>query len=385
MDGPSLETDALGFSSAMIASTTYISIVTGNTEPLVITLILFLSGTGPFLSWGEKYQTLLAMVAIVALAAASRNLPDHPPGPYQWLGVLIAAAIGLFSTALLRRERRGRRQAEGKLMASRTTLIAQERRRIAGQLASGIAHDLNNTLNVMKLRLAMLMLDRALPQVQRERLRQIDRAIDDSARTVSRVRDLGRMRIGPQTETAQLRDVISQAIELARPSIEGKSALCGAPIEIQFETAQPLPRVTGAASDLRQVFLNLLLNAGDAMSRGGKIGIDAHADTVTVRVADQGSGIPAEQVKRIFEPFFTTKGTRGTGLGLSIAREILEALGGCISAQNRPAGGALFTLKFPIAAAVAAEGQPITNGHIERGCRLVSGTILRRTGRTSDG
>ena len=106
---------ALGFSSAMIASTTGISVITGETEPLFITLMLFLSGTGPFLSWGERYQALLSMVAIAALAVATRILPERPPDPYQWLGILIAAAIGVFSTALLRRVGRARRQAEEKL------------------------------------------------------------------------------------------------------------------------------------------------------------------------------------------------------------------------------------------------------------------------------
>jgi CheY-like chemotaxis protein len=111
-----------------------------------------------------------------------------------------------------------------------------------------------------------------------------------------------------------------------------------------------LSLVRGPASDLRQVFLNLLLNAADAVDRQGEIKIDSTIgdSAVIVRVADNGAGIPAQHIDRIFEPFFTTKGPRGSGLGLSSAREIMESIGGSISAINSADGGAMFVLRFPL-------------------------------------
>jgi signal transduction histidine kinase len=106
------------------------------------------------------------------------------------------------------------------------------------------------------------------------------------------------------------------------------------------------------------VFVNLLLNARDAMPHGGTVTVEAHVTgpTVTVRVADEGGGFQPEHLARVFEPFFTTKGARGTGLGLSLAYGTMEALGGSIRADNRPGGGAEMTLHLPLAPASVLVG-----------------------------
>jgi CheY-like chemotaxis protein len=111
-----------------------------------------------------------------------------------------------------------------------------------------------------------------------------------------------------------------------------------------------LPLIVGEPAELRQTFLNLLLNAQDAMPAGGTIGIAGNArnDKIIVKVEDEGQGITDENLGRIFDPFFSTKGKDGTGLGLSIASAAMARIGGTISAANRPEGGAVFTLNFPI-------------------------------------
>src|SRR5581483_2107075 len=128
------------FSSVMIASSTCITILTAQTQPLFIELTLFLAGTGPFLSWGEGAQAMLSMVALAAFGTATLALPNSIFDAYEVLGILIAAAIGLFSTALERRLRRARHQAEAEVLRGRETLLVQERLRLAGLLVSGIAH-----------------------------------------------------------------------------------------------------------------------------------------------------------------------------------------------------------------------------------------------------
>jgi len=126
---------AFSFSSLLIVSYACIAIETGEDEPLALALILFLAGTGPFLCWGEKIQALLSIVAITSFAVVSRILPSGVDW-YQWLAVLIGAAVGLFSTALARRQRHAQRRAEEELLESREMLIEHERMRIAGQLAA---------------------------------------------------------------------------------------------------------------------------------------------------------------------------------------------------------------------------------------------------------
>ena len=364
---------AFSFSAMMIASSTCIALITREKEPLFIALMLFLAGTGPFLSWGERTQALLSLVAFASFAVVIESLPKQEFDGYQWLGIVIAAAIGMFSTALERRLHRARRQAEEEVLKSRETLVAQERVRLAGQLASGIAHDLNNTLNIIKLRLATLAQDENVQANHSARLQAIDRATEDAARTVARVRELGRSRGENQSEPAQLSEVIAQALDLARTSIEGRSALHGAPIEIESHVPNLLPDVKGPAADLRQVFLNLLLNAGDAMRQRGKIKLESTVenDAVIVRVSDDGTGIPAEHLGRVFEPFFTTKGPHGTGLGLAIARQIMEGIGGSISVANQPAGGAVFTLKFPFATASLVQTKPTVAKQVGDRCHFL--------------
>jgi signal transduction histidine kinase/ActR/RegA family two-component response regulator len=342
---------AFAFSSVMIASSTAIAILTSQTQPLFIALMLFLAGTGPFLSWGERAQALLTVVAFLAFGITIASLPNSAFDPYQVVGILIAAAIGLFSTALERRLRRARWHAEAEVLKGRETLLLQERLRLAGQLASGIAHDLNNTLNVVKLRLSALSEDELVKGRHKSRLQALDRAIEDAARTVARVRELGKAGEDDGAETVQLCEIIAQAVELARSSIEGKPSLSGVSIQILPELPEALPPVKAPASDLRQVFLNLFLNAADALQHEGEIKIDSIVEdaAVMVRVSDNGTGIPAQHIERIFEPFFTTKGALGTGLGLSTASETMTRIGGSITASNRSAGGAVFTLRFPLA------------------------------------
>ena len=341
---------AFSFSSLLILSSACIAIETGEDEPLTLALILFLAGTGPFLCWGEKIQALLSIVAIASFAVVSRILPSGVNW-YQWLGVLIGAAVGLFSTALARRQRRAQRRAEEELLESREMLIEHERMRIAGQLAAGIAHDLNNTLNVIRLRFALINQDEQLMAKHSVRLEAIERAIEDAAQTVALVRELGMPRIAGDDEVVQLSEIVAQAIDLATDSIEGRSSISGRPIRFVSQMAADLPKVRVSASEIRQVFLNLFLNASDAMPPGGTIRVQSEVDqeTVAVRVCDQGIGIAAQNLGRIFEPFFTTKGPHGTGLGLSLARKVMDTIGGTITAANQPTGGAVFTLKFPVA------------------------------------
>jgi len=119
--------------------------------------------------------------------------------------------------------------------------------------------------------------------------------------------------------------------------------------------------VCGVAADLRYVFINLLLNARDAMPRGGTIRVrgSVAGGKAVVTVEDEGTGIPPEHLHSIFRPFFTTKGNQGTGLGLSMAYGVMARAEGSITAANRPEGGAVFTLTFPLPQAAPSTPSPV--------------------------
>ena len=310
--------------------------------------------------WFPVYWVSGSIKALTALASI---------GTAVLLVSVIPEALALRSPAELeainenlKNEITERRRAEEEVLKGRELLVQQERMRVVGQLASGIAHDLNNTLNVITLRVAAMAKDHSLQTLHATAFHAIERAIEDAVRTVDKVQELGRLR--REKQPAFLQTVISQAVELARTSIEERSALRGVPIQIEMELPPNLAPVDGSASDLRQIFLNLLLNAGDAMDKGGKIKIAANSiehGMVLVTVSDEGTGIRAQDLPHIFEPFYTTKGPRGTGLGLSIASSVMESMYGSISAANRPEGGAIFTLRFRCASHTAAKAEQSTD------------------------
>jgi two-component system, cell cycle sensor histidine kinase and response regulator CckA len=305
--------------------------------------------------------SIKAITAIASVATAILTLYIIPPA----LALRSPAELENLNRQLSM-EIRERRAAEAEVIKSRAAMIRQERIRVADQLASGIAHDLNNTLNVLVLRLNLIKRDTEFAQKHAASLQAIDLAVNDATRTVARVQELAKPRMVAPDEFVQIKDVVAEAIDLARTSIEGRPASRGHRVTIEQDIADGLPPVRGQLSDLRQVLLNLLLNASDATLDGKiEIGAAIENEEVVVRVLDEGSGIPPDQVTRLFEPFFTTKGPRGTGLGLSIAREIVEGIGGTIQVANRENGGAVITLRFPIlappilqsAAALPADGQ----------------------------
>jgi len=252
-------------------------------------------------------------------------------------------------TMVMLREATERVHAE-QLARMRDALIPNERMRAIGELASGVAHDLNNTLHAMNLRLSLIEQSEACRSAQGSNIAALSRAINDAALVVGRLQDFARQKTERTLDCVDVSTVVGEAIEMVRTTIEGESSLAGAPVRIR--TRLPLlPAVTALASELRHVVLNLLLNARDAMPHGGTIDVagEEHEGRVIVQVLDEGCGIPDKDLENIFYPFFTTKGERGTGLGLSNARSVVAVVGGAISASNRPTGGACFTLSFPIA------------------------------------
>ncbi|WP_225408318.1 hybrid sensor histidine kinase/response regulator [Stigmatella hybrida] len=234
------------------------------------------------------------------------------------------------------------------LEQARASLARQEQMKTLGEMSSGIAHDLNNTLNAMRLRLELLQRDAAVTALQAHHLKALMQIVSDAGLRVRHLQEFSRQQTEPSQERALLHDVAREATELARDSI-AHQARTGVKVHLVNEVPV-LPAVNGEPSDLRYVFLNLLLNARDAMPRGGTVYLrgSASRSRVVITVEDEGTGIAEAHLDKLFLPFFTTKGNKGTGLGLSMAYGAVSRTGGTLTAGNRPKGGAVFTLTFPI-------------------------------------
>lgn len=240
---------------------------------------------------------------------------------------------------------------ERDLAQSREALEQQARMRAMGELASGVAHDLNNLLGSLTLRVALLKkADPVLLAAQEKNIAAMERLIKDAAARVRRLQDFGRRPGGRQIGPIQLDAVIREAIEMVRAQVEEKSSFAGFPVRIETCLGAPIYVSGASTAELRHMFINLVLNARDAMPNGGKvrIGLERTDAGAVVTVTDDGTGIAEDHLAHIFEPFFSTKGALGTGLGLSTAHALMSELGGRITAANRPEGGAVFTLVFPV-------------------------------------
>ncbi|NOJ92942.1 sensor histidine kinase [Corallococcus coralloides] len=240
-------------------------------------------------------------------------------------------------------------RTEEELANARATLLEREKVRALGELAAGIAHDLRATLDAMRLRLELLQRDVDPAGQGQQHLDALTRVVSDAEARVDRLQDFSRRKPGTVLERIQLMDVVRDAVDIVRGGIEHHARQGGQPLRLDVELPEGLPHVCGSAMELRYVIINLIINARDAMPRGGAIRVKAFrfARAVRLTVEDEGTGIPEEHLLNIFKPFFTTKGDKGTGLGLSMAYGVVTQAGGTLTAANRPEGGAVFTLTFP--------------------------------------
>ena len=213
-------------------------------------------------------------------------------------------------------------------------------------LAAGIAHEIKNPLVAIKTFAQLMPRRREDARFVEEFGRVACRDIDRMQRLVDRLRTLSRPAGGPRTPI-DLRAPLTEALELMRPTVEEKG------IALKARLGDQPGQVLGNHLELHELFLNLVLNAYEATPTGGAIEVDlARSDIqLTLTVADTGEGIPPELRERVFEPFFTTK-PRGSGLGLAISAGIAQAHGARLRATNRPAGGAVFTVEFPLVSVV---------------------------------
>jgi signal transduction histidine kinase len=290
------------------------------------------------------------------LGAGEGALPIlQPPGEVSGHG-LARAAIAFERVAAALADERARlagkveelERSNADLAAARESLLRSEKLATVGRLAAGVAHEVGNPLGAIGGYAALAHTRLTSAGGDPEVVDWLDRIAAETRRIDRIVRELLDFArpTRPTLAPVALDAALDAALRLARPQPRFR--------EVEVERAMPagLPPVMADEGRLCQLFLNLFLNAGDAMGGRGTLRLEARtrAGTVEVDVADRGAGIPEADLSRVFDPFFTTKPPgEGTGLGLSICHAIVESFGGEISAGSREGGGAVFTVRLPAA------------------------------------
>ena len=245
------------------------------------------------------------------------------------------------------------------LRQSQQSVLQQERLRALGQMASGVAHDINNAISPIALYTeSLLEREPGLSERMRKTLTIIQQCIQDVAGTVSRMRDFYRKR-EPQIllESVDLNRIIQGVIELTRSRWRDLPQERGVVIEVRPELTRPLPAILGAESDIRDALTNLVLNATDAMPEGGVLTLRTSVSNVrsalSLEVIDTGVGMDEETKRHCLEPFFTTKGERGTGMGLAMVYGMVERQSAELEIESAPGKGTTVRLIFPLPATAA--------------------------------
>ena len=258
------------------------------------------------------------------------------------------------------------------LRQTREAVMQQERLRALGQMASGIAHDINNAISPVALYTdSLLEREPSLSAQGRDHLEIIRRAIHDVATTVARMREFYRK---PESQLSlapvQLNELVPQVVDLTRARWSDMPQQRGSVIQLRAELADHAPVIMGVESEIREALTNLIFNAVDAMPEGGTLTLRtmvvANASErprqVQLTVSDTGAGMDEEARRRCLEPFFTTKGERGTGLGLAMVYGMVQRHGARIDIESAVGLGTSMHLSFTVPAGeteVAAESQKV--------------------------
>jgi len=282
------------------------------------------------------------------------------PERYRNLAASLASQAGVaIQSAQLLEELRVALQ---ELERQQQQMVQTERLTALGEMAAGVSHDFNNLLAVVVGRADVLLGKVRDPEISRN-VSIIRQAAWDGAQTVRRIQEFTRTRQTRPVGRVDIAGILRDVVELTRGRWKDEAQNHGLSYDVLVEGG-PAPPVAGISAELREVFMNLLINALDAMPEGGRFvfRVSTDRDTVTIAAEDTGCGMSDEVRWRVLEPFFTTKGSRGTGLGLSVSWGIVKRHGGSIDIESCPGVGSTFLVRLPVSteepAAEAPESMP---------------------------
>jgi signal transduction histidine kinase len=293
-----------------------------------------------------RRNTAGASVLVILAVGLGHVLPSH----FLFLPAMLALGVCVLSfqrmSAIIAQERQEKCELDEQLIQSQKLAAI-------GELSSGIAHEINNPLAVISQEaewMTHLMNQPPLKGLEgleeiQDSLSQIEKQVDRCRTITHKLLNFAR-RMDPVYQEEDLAALVADMSILVEREAQSRG------VTLTREFPADLPRVCTDAPLLRQVILNLMTNALQAVKQGGRITVTAsrrEPNLVDIRVADDGVGIPRENLSKIFNPFFTTKEPgQGTGLGLSMCHAIVDRLGGRIGVESEPGQGTAFTVTLPV-------------------------------------
>lgn len=295
-----------------------------------------------FISYGlsnsimKPLNSLIAATEKLTAGVAPRELEPDPRAPIEIEA--LRKSFNAMTSAIRERDQQLRRQTSEKLMRS-------DRLAMVGQLAAGVAHEINNPLGSILLFSRLIMQQVPAEGRIRENLERIEKETKRCHTIVRSLLDFARQR-EPRVESLAVNHLLDATLKL----FEGQFLFHN--IEVVRDYNPELPAILADESQLQQIFMNIILNAADAMKGKGRLTLTTTEDgegNVKISVSDTGCGIPPENINRVFDPFFTTKGVgHGTGLGLSVSYGIIQKHNGDINVSSTVGVGTTFVVSLPI-------------------------------------
>lgn len=245
------------------------------------------------------------------------------------------------------------------LKAAQERMVQMEKMKALSELASGVAHDVRNALSSVTMA-TELLLDEVTDEEWRKNLLIIQQGVQDAIDIVNRLRLFGKQTSEQEVlMPINLNELVTNTVTFTRAKWFYEPMKRGVEVKVDTQLSPELPPVMGNPTELRQVLVNLIFNAVEAMPQGGVLTIRTwrEGNNACIAVQDTGIGMSKEVKRRIFDPFFTTKGEQGTGLGLSICYGIVTRHKGTIEVESELGKGTTFTIRLPIAREVS---EPLT-------------------------
>ena len=244
-------------------------------------------------------------------------------------------------------------EAHSRYEAQREQEIHAQKMAALGELSFGVAHNVNNTLTGILGRAQLILRNSNDPAKIEAGLELIIKSAEDGAHIIRRIQDFARQRPSREFETIAIAELLTDASEMTRPRWESRSEF--APIRFALHS-DCKAYVKGDPVELREVLVNMIYNAVDAMPSGGEVRVTTqeNRDRVVIHITDTGTGMTPEVKQRLFDPFFTTKGKAGTGMGLAVSFGIIRRHEGSIEVDSEPGRGTTFKISLPKVLPVAA-------------------------------
>lgn len=293
-------------------------------------------------------------------------------GSVALISVLLGTTATLFvrSRALasrraeLEREVEERSRAEERLRKAQQENIRHQRLNALGEMAAGVAHDVNNSLSPIGVYSSLMATEDFSKEEIRQFAQTIENCVTDATVLIKRLHPFYRKSFEGRSEV-DVAEIIAQVAETARAQLGDRE------IEIREEAA-PCPFVC-SASDIREVLVNLTNNAIDAMGNTGQLTLRAtlQDEQLTLEVADNGSGMDEETRTNCLDAFFSTKEEHGSGLGLATTNAVIESYRGNIEIESEPGAGTLFRISLPVASPGEQQPMQLVESQVPRECRIL--------------